>query len=148
MKFIEWDDGLFSTGHKIIDKQHKELVKIVNDLYDSFLDNQEDRLSIVFENSILRAKDYINYHFDTEEKIMKALNYSGTNAHIAEHRQFQIAISELFVKLQNKDNLNIKFLAKKLLMFLKEWLLHHIVETDQKTVADCVDILKQKMDNK
>lgn len=146
MKFIEWDPGMFSTGHKIIDKQHKELVKIVNDLYASFLDNQEDKLSVAFENSILRARDYVNYHFDTEEKIMKALNYPGMNDHINEHRQFQIAISELFVKLQNKDNLNIKFLTKKLLMFLKDWLLNHIVETDQRFVAECATILRQKVD--
>ncbi|WP_300366538.1 bacteriohemerythrin [Brachyspira sp.] len=136
--WIEWEER-FKTGYKRIDNQHKELVNIINDLYETGierdLDNEEVKKS--FNEIIKRTIDYATYHFAYEEKIMNAINYSISKEHISKHRAFSLKVANEVNRYEKTDNLVIK----DFITFLKEWLLNHIMLDDKKFVTEIKDTL-------
>ncbi|WP_295156177.1 bacteriohemerythrin [uncultured Brachyspira sp.] len=136
--WIKWEER-FKTGYKRIDNQHKELVNIINDLYETGvkgdLNNEEVRKS--FNQIIKRTIDYATYHFSYEEKIMNAINYSISKEHISKHRAFSLKVVDEINKYENGNSLVIK----DFMNFLKEWLLNHIVLDDKKFVAEIKNTL-------
>ncbi|WP_157154525.1 bacteriohemerythrin [Brachyspira murdochii] len=137
--WIKWETK-FQTGYKRIDDQHKELVNIINDLYETGvvgdLSNEYVRRS--FNAIIKRTIDYATYHFSYEEKIMKAINYSIARDHISKHRSFSIKVVEEVNKYENGDNLVIE----DFIDFLKNWLINHIIVEDKKFIYELKTSLK------
>ena len=131
--WIKWDNK-YQTGYKRIDDQHRELVNIINDLYETGvvgdLSNEYVRRS--FNAIIKRTIDYATYHFSYEEKIMKAINYSISKDHISKHRAFSIKVVEEVDKYENGDNLVIE----DFINFLKNWLINHIIVEDKKFIYE------------
>lgn len=138
--WIKWENK-FHTGYKRIDNQHKELVNIINDLYDTGvkgdLNNEEVRNS--FNSIIKRTIDYATYHFAYEEKIMNAVNYSIARSHISKHRSFSLKVVDEVNKYEQGDSLVIE----DFIHFLKDWLLNHIVVEDKKFIAEVKDTLSK-----
>jgi hemerythrin-like metal-binding protein len=122
---IQWKDS-FNTGYQRVDNQHKELVKLINELYDiQNKDGTNDSLRRVFK----KLFDYTVNHFSMEEKLMKEYDYDNYIDHKEEHMKFITKIHELkeeFLTGNSMVQLNI-------LNFLKEWLLTHIIGTDKVT---------------
>lgn len=140
--WIKWDKQ-FQTGYKRIDDQHKELVNIINDLYNVGMVediNNNDKVKVSFHSIVKRTIDYATYHFSYEEKIMSAINYSLAKDHIAKHRSFSLKIVDDVSRYENGDNLAIE----DFLEFLKNWLLNHIIVEDKKFIAELKSTL-QKM---
>ena len=131
--WIKWEDR-FKTGYKRIDNQHKELVNILNDLYETGVkgDIGDDDIQKSFNEIIKRTIDYATYHFSYEEKIMNAINYSGAKDHISKHRAFSVKIADEVNRYEKGDDL----VVKDLITFLKEWLLNHIVLEDKKFISE------------
>ncbi len=146
-EFIKWDDDFFNTGHHEIDNQHKSLVTILNALYIASLNNKNNSLSEAFLKSLNETTQYVDYHFSTEEKIMHALNYAGKHAHIKEHRAFEKQIEKSLESFKSTENPNMRFLSRRVMIFLKSWLLNHIAESDKKLVSECAAMIKAKMQN-
>jgi hemerythrin-like metal-binding protein len=67
-------------------------------------------------------------HFAHEERLMRAHGYPGLDAHLAEHR----ALTEKVVAFQSEFENGKALMTVQLLNFLKDWLQHHIAESDQK----------------
>ncbi len=136
--WIKWEER-FKTGYKRIDNQHKELVNIINDLYETGvkgdLNNEEVKKS--FNEIIKRTIDYATYHFSYEEKIMNAINYSISKDHISKHRAFSLKVVDEVNRYEQGDNLVIK----DFINFLKDWLLNHIVLDDKKFVTELKNTL-------
>ena len=64
---FEWKDD-YNVHVALIDGQHKELIKIIDDLYQSILQkNSNEIISQIFD----RLNAYAIYHFGTEEKYFK-----------------------------------------------------------------------------
>lgn len=131
--WIKWEER-FKTGYKRIDNQHKELVNIINDLYETGVkgDIGDEEIQKSFKEIIKRTIDYATYHFAYEEKIMKAINYSESKGHISKHRSFSLKIVDEVSKYEQGDNLVIK----DFITFLKDWLLNHIVLEDKKFISE------------
>lgn len=124
MEFIEWDSS-FETDIKIIDVQHKVLVKKVNQLYDFIESNSVNQIYSLIDELL----EFTDYHFETEENYFAVFNYKDKNEHINEHNTFRSFINSI----KKEDICNIEF-DKKLLDFLNNWILHHIKEVDMKYV--------------
>ncbi|MEI0478306.1 bacteriohemerythrin [Brachyspira pulli] len=139
--WIKWDKK-FQTGYKRIDDQHKELVNIINDLYNVGIVNDlsNEEVKVNFHSIIKRTIDYATYHFSYEEKIMGAVDYSLAKDHIAKHRSFSLKIVDDVSRYENGDDLAIE----DFLDFLKNWLLHHIIVEDKKFISELKSTL-QKM---
>jgi hemerythrin-like metal-binding protein len=59
---------------------------------------------------------------------MRDSGYGGLEEHISNHRFFLEKIGEL----QEMGNANQLAVARDLIVFLGDWLLHHILETDKR----------------
>ncbi len=145
MAFIDWVNLDLDTGHPIIDEQHQKIIEIVNGLYNDFLRIEDNSSALNFKNTFYATREYIDFHFEEEEKIMSALNYQYMGDHIEAHRAFQREMNELTLKLNDDKHLNIKYLSKKLLLALRDLLLDHITDEDKVFVRDCAHILQNSL---
>jgi hemerythrin len=125
MNKIEWDDTL-SVWVAEIDMQHKVLITMINHAYNYFI--QWEWLDIwVLEKELWR---YTEYHFETEEKIMKSVNYPNTDDHLEEHLNFIFEISKIRESWVSKEEI-----VANIISFLGKWLYEHILSTDKKLGA-------------
>ena len=124
--FFKWNKA-FETGITKIDIQHKVIVKILNELYDIIIGNeQEEKINEIIHELI----QYTKYHFSEEEKLFEKYNYIEKVEHEKEHENFVEEIKTV-VSQMNTDK---GMVAIELLNFLKDWLTEHIMVTDQKYV--------------
>lgn len=123
MPRIDWDDK-YSVNIKEIDQQHKGLFKILGDLYDGLGKKEEKE----FLNAIIgKLVQYAAEHFTTEEILMQQYGFPGHEEHKKEHEDFKVKV----VSFQ-KDLLAGKItLSGEVMVFLTDWLGHHIFETDK-----------------
>ncbi len=148
MAFINWIDLDLLTGHPVIDSNNQKMAEIINEIYAEFLHMKDNSSTFVFITGIMSAKEYLDYMFEEEEKIMKALNYPDMADHIDSHNQFKYDVNVLIEKVIDDKNPNIKFLSKKLLLVLRDLLINHIVKEDKRFVKSCAMILKRQMERK
>ncbi|MCX7820978.1 MAG: bacteriohemerythrin [Brevinematales bacterium] len=124
MSYIDWNENL-SVGLNSFDEQHKKLVSIVNKLYDAMKEGKgKEILGQVFSELI----EYTKFHFKSEEEIMFKYDFPGYKEHLEEHNKLTKEVLELKDKY-DKGNI---FITVEILAFLKDWLSHHILETDKK----------------
>ncbi|WP_320006331.1 bacteriohemerythrin [Maridesulfovibrio sp.] len=124
MAFVVWKDS-YSLGNELIDEQHKSLIVMLNDLAEAGSDNVDGESS----SYIIRMVNYAREHFCAEEKIMKEKNYPNLDKHISEHTEFIEKVVE-FQKAADNDRVPLQ----ELLEFLNNWLVGHILTSDQKFV--------------
>ncbi|MDE5421732.1 bacteriohemerythrin [Ancylomarina sp. DW003] len=121
MNFIKWTPEL-SLDHTLIDEQHQNLFKIVNQLIENINIDQE-----FIKKTLIDLKKYSEQHFEEEEAILAERNYPGLEDHKFEHRFFIRRITR-FCKEVVEEN---QELSEKMLEFLADWVKHHTFEEDQ-----------------
>ena len=119
--FVVWDNA-FSVGEEEIDKQHQQIIEMLNDLYEARNFNRE---SEVVGDVVERMCHYVRDHFNTEETLMAEVGYPGLSAHHSEH-EFFIAEAGRLCPRKGDADLDVN----RLMEFLKDWLLEHIAKTD------------------
>lgn len=127
MDLMEWNDR-FILGHDKIDRDHRKLVALVNQLSEAMLKREGKEIcGKVIEDLAAYAKT----HFSTEEQLMALHHYANTAEHKAEHANFVDQVAEL----KSRFDAGSITLSISLLGFLKEWLTKHILITDKALVA-------------
>ncbi|MCB2188711.1 MAG: bacteriohemerythrin [Deltaproteobacteria bacterium] len=124
MAFIQWRPD-FETGIAQIDREHKKLVGLVNELYDAMKAGAGNQ---ALGKVLTGLTAYTKTHFATEEKLMSQHAYPAFLAHKAEHDKLTAQVVELGEKFQAGNPV----LTVQVANFLKEWLSKHILSTDQK----------------
>lgn len=123
MPMLEWNDSLNVNVEKI-DTQHKELVSMVNDLFDAMTGGANDSVATEL---VGRLKEYAIYHFDMEERLMEEYKYPDVQDHIPKHNDFRNKAAQI-----EADCNSGKFaISMDLLNFLSDWLVTHINGTDK-----------------
>jgi len=82
---FEWSDKTMSVGIESIDKDHKKLLKIINNLILSIMENTQTNDTLP---AIEKLIDYSTYHFESEEDNFEKFNYSDAFSHKKEHERF------------------------------------------------------------
>jgi hemerythrin len=123
MPLFEWTADL-SVGIEEFDSHHKRLVQLINKLHDSIHAKDEN---IVIEEVLAELSNYTLYHFFAEEDIMQRYEYPQYFEHRKEHLSLTEKTLDFIQDLHNKK----AGLSVNVLDFLKEWLRHHILETDK-----------------
>jgi hemerythrin len=123
MALVEWDDTLV-LGMQQMDEHHQKLVEILNRCYRALMlyDHVHELEGVVAE---LLA--YAEYHFRTEERLMEELGYAAAPSHTAAHRKFVYSVNNF----KDRFDAGESFVAIDVLVFLKDWLVAHIQNTDQ-----------------
>ena len=117
----------FSCGVKLIDEQHKGLVKMVNEMFNHVSGDEEEEHEY-FNKIIKEAVDYIKVHFATEEKIMRLTKFEGFAEHKKEHDNFVLTVVGNIFAYRAKEHFTLLTFTK----FLKDWVLSHIAVMDKK----------------
>jgi methyl-accepting chemotaxis protein len=120
---IQWSDNL-NTGIPLVDKQHRRLVDLINQLFQCMKDGGDRMLlgSVVDE-----LVDYTVTHFRSEEELMKKHHYPDFAAHKRVHDDFVAKVGDFADKLKAGARLAPADIYK----FLKEWLISHIEKQDR-----------------
>ena len=130
MEQITWTPAL-SIGVEEIDRQHKQLIKLVNELL--AMDNIRVDSEMI-SDALTRMTDYANYHFTSEEKFMQEQGYPQFEAHRRQHVEFIRKTAELAIgAIAHRKTVPVEMLE-----YLKSWLVNHIMISDMK-IRDFVE---------
>jgi hemerythrin-like metal-binding protein len=123
---IEWKDE-YNVGEETIDFQHKELVRLINNLVDSVGTAQQELLQEITLDELVK---YTHNHFAQEESLMEKHNYAGIEPHKELHKGFIAKITDL-KEQYSKGNSEIN---EGIFNFVRDWLLNHISKKDLEMV--------------
>ena len=123
MAYLDWNDNL-SVNVRVIDEQHRELVRLINRLHDAMTQGQGQR---VLGETVAGLIDYAQIHFRTEEGFFDASDYPGSVAHKKKHEEFVEKVTDF---KQGFDEGRL-MLSLDVMDFLAEWLVKHIQGTDK-----------------
>lgn len=123
MPVLHWKDE-YAVGIPTIDEEHHQLVAMINDAHDAIEAGVEEKAA---KQLIRDMKEYAVTHFATEELLMRDHDYPGIADHITEHLDFLDR-----VRGSGKSFSGDNFVpgTVKILAFLADWLVHHILQTD------------------
>jgi hemerythrin len=123
MPLMNWSDQLTLHVAKI-DAEHKELIDILNELYDAMMSGKaKDDL----QSALMKLVQHTRAHFQSEEQLMRKYAYPELLPHLNEHRK----LTDQVMKLQKDLDAGRTMDAKDILNFLKTWLTEHIQGTDR-----------------
>ena len=123
--FIRWNASM-KLGIPVIDEQHTNLIRIVDNLQLT-CDRGSEFANQRFIGAASEAIDYIKYHFATEEKLMRLLEYPKYNDHRNEHKDCLWDLS--YTSSRFKDDQNPDF--RQFILFLNEWIVTHVCDSDR-----------------
>jgi hemerythrin len=120
---IEWKDA-YSVKIPLVDDQHKELIRLTNQLYASCLEG-DDRARAYFKEVIRSTVNYIKFHFSAEERIMSNVGYPQFAEHKKQHESFVKKVLEDVKKFEGGKDDPYGFVN-----YLRDWILNHIAVSD------------------
>jgi hemerythrin-like metal-binding protein len=121
MLLLKWKDA-YSMNEKNIDKQHKGLFKLSNEIYDLIEAGVDDYKH--FRELFMALNDYGIEHFIYEEMYMEEQGYPNIKEHKAEHREFSDKVRELCIDIDQETHI------KDIGEFVSAWLVQHVLEED------------------
>ena len=127
MALTEWDNK-YELGIQEIDDHHRELVELLNKTYDLILYSTEND---DMQKILLKLTMYTEYHFATEEQMMKDAGFTGLKTHKSKHGNFKKQLALLM-----QDHLSAApHVNTDIVLFLWDWLHKHILKYDKKFIA-------------
>jgi len=123
-QLFRWDDS-FTVGVAEIDRQHKLLVDIINELHFESGQNSSYKMLERILNGLI---EYTKTHFTYEEGLLAMHGYPDLEAHQAKHKKLVGRVMEFHGRVSAQD----ETVLEELLQFLKDWLVQHIQGTDKK----------------
>ncbi len=124
MSTFEWKSD-FCTGIEEMDKHHKLFFNYLKELEETVGGNKSRE---VIDRGIKQVENYIKYHFAEEEKLLKVTGNPDYAYQKSQHDFFVSQISELKDGFSKGD----QTVPVSTFVFLRDWFLHHILETDKK----------------
>lgn len=126
MAFALWDPSL-ETGNPGIDKQHKFLFHLVNELHDAIISG---RGAEAVGPALDKMIQYTINHFHDEEAFWREKKLPFLTHHIEAHRGLTAHAAEVQSKFKSGESV----LGISLSKFLKDWLNHHIRGEDKRAI--------------
>ncbi|CCQ73894.1 bacteriohemerythrin [Magnetospira sp. QH-2] len=123
---IQWTDDM-SVGLEPVDNDHRVMLDLINELHevkesDSPLEREEVMGSVL--NALV---EYTDYHFEREQRIMEAVEYSETATHLKTHDDMK----EIVHSLKDQFDIQPETVDLELMYeFLRTWLIQHILKDD------------------
>jgi hemerythrin-like metal-binding protein len=122
LTIARWDSS-YQTGHPLVDSQHENLFKMVNELHEAIV---AEKGKEVIAPTLEKLAKYTVEHFKDEEKLMTEIAYPALAAHRRKHEDLTTEVKDLVQKYKTGQTM----LSITLSNFLAKWLRHHIKEDD------------------
>ena len=124
MSYLKWSDK-YSLNVAEIDEQHKKLVSLVNEMYDAM---QAGKGRDMIGTVIAEFVDYTDYHFKTEERLLRQNGYPDYD----EHKEMHDNLSRKAHSIKEAFDRGNTPTAIEVMLLLTNWLNTHILEEDRK----------------
>jgi hemerythrin len=122
MALLHWNDR-YSVGIEAVDYEHKELIDLINQLYDRAVRDDEAATVEAFFGDLLKA---ISAHFALEERFMRERKYAQRESHKRDHERLLDELRDIMDDfLDNKERGSAKLADK-----LGAWFTHHFETHD------------------
>lgn len=121
---IQWRD-YYSVGDRDLDDQHKQIIFMINWLYEIIWHEGGERAAV--STVVRRLSEYTRTHFVDEEKKMLAAGFPGLAEHQRIHEKLRNDTSDLLFKSFGGEGLD----PRETLCFLKQWWVGHITGDDK-----------------
>jgi diguanylate cyclase (GGDEF)-like protein/hemerythrin-like metal-binding protein len=136
MEHFQWDRH-FVTGLDEVDKQHHQLVDLINRFSDALTDSKGTS-GASMEKIFSELADYAHYHFTEEEGLMAKLSLDAR--HVEHHKQEHVSFLEEVVRIHSGITPESAGQERSLLRFLIYWLAYHILGSDQSMARQIASI--------
>ena len=123
---VEWNER-YSVGIPKIDEQHKELLRLTNELYASCLKDNDEEAKAHFKSTVGAIVNYVSEHFGAEERLLQRINYPWYAKHKQEHDNFVKKVLEQVKEFSEGKS----FVPNNFVRYLKDWILSHIAMSDK-----------------
>jgi hemerythrin len=123
-QFISWNDNI-SVGIQEIDEQHKQLVELINRLYDAMVqgENKQDAAREI----LTELTQYTIVHFAVEESLFRIFDYPEYESHREHHQELRDQVADINARIQEGE----RMITPELLFFLRKWITNHIMVEDK-----------------
>lgn len=122
MPLITWSNKL-STGISEQDRQHKQLICLINDLNEAM---QAGKGATVLGALLAELIRYTEYHFSYEEELMARHSHADLHGHSEEHARLA-ETARKFKKRFDEGRLVISF---EIMDLLRKWFFSHTLKSD------------------
>jgi len=122
MALFAWAPNM-SVGMARIDKEHKGLFDMINQLHTAML---AGRGGEAIRPVVANLGEYMKSHFGHEEELLRMHGYPGLDDHIKRHAVFRSKVGEL----ETQVKAGTVALSVATLEFLCAWLSQHILGID------------------
>lgn len=121
----------YKIGVETIDTQHEELFNRVSEFIGTVQGKEswESKVNKVLE-TLSFMQEYVNFHFDDEERYQESIGYIEIESHKEQHEKFKEGIHR-YVKRFETEGFT-KELVQEFGGKLVTWLIMHVASTDQK----------------
>lgn len=124
----EWD-----TGIEVIDKQHRRIVELINQLHDA---RRGNGALAAANRALFDLIDYTINHFSFEEELQAQAGYPFSKAHKRVHEVFIKKVHAYRERAGAGEDVGLE-----LAQMLEKWLVSHIKVDD----ADYAPLVKEKL---
>lgn len=123
-KFISWNDNI-SVGIQEIDEQHKQLVELINRLYDAMVEGENKQETA--REILTELTQYTIVHFAVEESLFRIFDYPEYESHREHHQELRAQVADINARVQEGE----RMITPELLFFLRKWITNHIMVEDK-----------------
>ena len=123
MEKIVWSSEL-SVGVDVFDEHHKHVILMINRLIDT---QEAVTNSEVVSDLLDRMTRYARDHLKAEELMMAEHGYPQLEQHKAQH----MAFIKKTVSFCTATQIGVDAIPKGLLVYLRDWWVHHIQDADK-----------------
>ena len=124
-EIVAWDPK-YSVGITLLDDQHKELVKLANQLY-AACRSRDNSVNEVFKETMRKMVEYVRFHFGAENELLERIGYPDRKEHKMMHDSL---IKDILAAVKSFEEGN-KFVPNHFVRTLKEWVFGHIAIRDR-----------------
>lgn len=110
MTLLQWKDE-YSVGVDAVDHEHKELIDLINQLYDAAAARRSREAVLAFFGDLFKN---ISAHFALEERFMRERGYDQLATHKQDHERLLDEIRDIMDDFEEGEELDQLALAQSL----------------------------------
>lgn len=123
MPLMTWDKTM-SVSVEAFDTQHQKIINMMNNLAEAM---EQGKGADAVGKTLDELLEYVLVHFESEEVYFERFIYSDTREHVLQHEFFVKKVAALKDSFDDGGTV----LSGDLILFLKDWWIHHIMVTDK-----------------
>lgn len=122
MTLVVWNDT-YLLGHKMLDTQHRTLLALLMKLDIAFKSHMPREITLNIGSEI---RKYADFHFQSEETLMRVLEYPELERHASSHARLLQQLDGMLKDAEQgrESPINLTYM-------LGQWIVGHLVSEDQ-----------------